>query len=198
MKLLKEKTQLELKSRDAFLSELIQKANSVKSKVHRVFEGKQRNQDQLRESLNDIELGVAQIYDLKADSDAMSGELRDHIMDLFNRTIIGLLKKQQKLVDNLKQQEIEWQATCNKLIEDQQMARQDQDKLEDKLEQAESKLNSLKGEHYNLVADNRDKDEKLIEERQNSVNSEYLKNILMSYFMTEDPTVQINLIRVVF
>lgn len=118
MKLLKEKTQLELKSRDAFLSELIQKANSVKTKVHRVFEGKQRNQDQLRESLNDIELGVAQIYDLKADSDAMSAELRDHIMDLFNRTIIGLLKKQQKLVDNLKQQEIEWQATCNKLIED--------------------------------------------------------------------------------
>jgi len=40
MKLLKEKTQLELKSRDAFLSELIQKANSVKTKVHRVFEGK--------------------------------------------------------------------------------------------------------------------------------------------------------------
>ena len=35
-------------------------------------------------------------------------------------------------------------------------------------------------------------------ERENSVNSEYLKNILMSYFMTADPSVQINLIRVVF
>ena len=35
-------------------------------------------------------------------------------------------------------------------------------------------------------------------ERQNSVNSEYLKNILTSYFMTVDPKVQLNLIRVVF
>lgn len=46
--------------------------------------------------------------------------------------------------------------------------------------------------------DNREKSEKLTQERQNTVNSEYLKNILMSYFMTNDPTVQTNLIRVVF
>lgn len=46
--------------------------------------------------------------------------------------------------------------------------------------------------------DNKEKSEKLTLERQNSVNSEYLKNILMSYFMTNDATVQINLIRVVF
>jgi len=59
-----------------------------------VFEGKQKNQDQLREALNDIELGVAQIYDLKSESDVMAGELRDHIMELFNRTVMGLMKKQ--------------------------------------------------------------------------------------------------------
>ena len=46
--------------------------------------------------------------------------------------------------------------------------------------------------------DNRDKAEKLTQERQNSVNSEYIKNVLMSYFMTSDPSDQINLIRVVF
>ena len=128
----------------------------------------------------------------------MSGELRDHVMDLFNRTVIGLIKKQNKLAESLKKQDHEWQATCDKLISDQQQARQDQEVLEEKLEQTTAQLNNLKGEHYNLVADNRDKDEKLTLERQNSVNSEYLKNILMSYFMTADPTVQINLIRVVF
>jgi len=46
--------------------------------------------------------------------------------------------------------------------------------------------------------DNKEKSEKLTLERQNSVNSEYLKNILTSYFMTNDASVQINLIRVVF
>ena len=51
---------------------------------------------------------MAQIYDLKAESDVMAGELRDHIMELYNRTVIGLLKKQQMLTGGLKQQEIEW------------------------------------------------------------------------------------------
>jgi hypothetical protein len=46
--------------------------------------------------------------------------------------------------------------------------------------------------------ENKDKSEKLDRELANSVNLEYLKNIIMSYFMTNDPKVQINLIRVVF
>lgn len=69
------------------------------------------------------------------------------------------------------------------------MARQDQDKLEDKMEQYVTQLNSMKSEHYSLKAENMEKDEKLTLERENSVNSEYLKNILMSYFMTADPSV---------
>ena len=52
-----------------------------------------------------------------------------------------------------------------------------------------SQLNSLKSEHYKLVTENQDKDDQLTMERQNSVNSEYLKNILTSYFMTVDPKV---------
>ena len=46
--------------------------------------------------------------------------------------------------------------------------------------------------------DNKETSEKLTQEMANQVNSEYLKNIMMSYFMTEDPKVQMNLIRVVF
>ena len=46
--------------------------------------------------------------------------------------------------------------------------------------------------------ENKDKSEKLDRELANSVNLEYLKNIMMSYFMTNDTRVQINLIRVVF
>jgi hypothetical protein len=48
------------------------------------------------------------------------------------------------------------------------------------------------------MSDNKAKSEKLDREMANSVNLEYLKNIIMSYFMTTDPRVQINLIRVVF
>jgi len=43
--------------------------------------------------MNEIEMSVAQMYDLKADSDGVALELRDHFMDLYQRTVIGLLKK---------------------------------------------------------------------------------------------------------
>jgi hypothetical protein len=48
------------------------------------------------------------------------------------------------------------------------------------------------------MSDNKAKAEKLDREMANSVNLEYLKNIITSYFMTTDPRVQVNLIRVVF
>ena len=50
-------------------------------------------------------------------------------------------------------------------------------------------MNSLKSEHYKLVTENKEKTAELTLERENAVNSEYLKNILMSYFMTNDATV---------
>ena len=74
------------------------------------------------------------MYDLKADSDGIAVQLRDHFMDLYQRTVVGLLKKHQVFEDKIAQQEDEWQATCDKLIEDQQIARQEQDRLEERLE----------------------------------------------------------------
>lgn len=93
MKVTKDKTLIELRQRDEFLQQLIEHSTKLRTKVHRVFEGKVKSSDKIREALNEIELGVAQIYDLKADSDRMSSELRDHVMELFNRTVMGLLKK---------------------------------------------------------------------------------------------------------
>ena len=58
------------------------------------------------------------MYDLKADSDGVAIEVRDHYMDLYQRTVVALLKKQQAFEDRITQSEAEWQATCDKLIED--------------------------------------------------------------------------------
>ena len=59
-------------------------------------------------------------------------------------------------------------------------------------------LNELKQEHYNVMAANEESNEKLRSELSNSMNVHYLKNILISYFTTNDCSVQINLIKVVF
>ena len=45
---------------------------------------------------------------------------------------------------------------------------------------------------------NEENTEKLKVELENSLNASYLKNVLSSYFSTNDVTVQINLIKVVF
>lgn len=58
--------------------------------------------------MNEIEMSVAQMYDLKADSDGVAIEVRDHFMDLYQRTVIALLKKQQILEDRLAKDESEW------------------------------------------------------------------------------------------
>lgn len=59
-------------------------------------------------------------------------------------------------------------------------------------------LNKLRSEHYQLSTEHSEKSEQLQHEMENSVNHEYLKNILISYFSTNDNTVQSNLLRVVF
>lgn len=52
---------------------------------------------------------------------------------------------------------------------------------------------ALKQEHYSLINDTKEKEDKLSKELENSVNAHYLKNILMSYLTTADPSVQANL-----
>ena len=59
-------------------------------------------------------------------------------------------------------------------------------------------LNQLKTDHYNVQKAHEENSEKLKTEINNSLNSHYLKNVLTSYFTTNDTTVQINLIKVVF
>lgn len=59
-------------------------------------------------------------------------------------------------------------------------------------------LNQLKTDHYKVVKANEENTEKLKTEINNSLNSHYLKNILTSYFTTNDATVQVNLLKVVF
>lgn len=50
-------------------------------------------------------------------------------------------------------------------------------------------LNQLKTDHYKVVKANEENTEKLKTEINNSLNSHYLKNILTSYFTTNDATV---------
>jgi len=70
--------------------------------------------------------------------------------------------------------------------------------LQAKISTMTTQLNDLKTDHYKLVKANEENTAKLKNELSNSLNSDYLKNVLSSYFSTNDTTVQANLIKVVF
>ena len=129
-------------------------------------------------------------------------EIKNHLIDLYQRVGVSLLKKHLVYQDKLHQSSNEWQETCDQLINEHQSLKDDRERTEAelhlKIKQMTDQLNQLKTDHYNVQKAHEENSEKLKTEINNSLNSHYLKNVLTSYFTTNDSTVQINLIKVVF
>jgi len=130
---------------------------------------------------------------VKDDKGGILSEIRDHFIEIYNKVGVGLLRRHVYYEERFQKQELEWSAACDKLIEDHQQMKEDKERSEEKQKERiyalESQLNEMKIEHYSLINDNKDKAEKLNKELQNSINSHYLKNILISYLTTSDPSV---------
>ena len=58
--------------------------------------------------------------DLKDESGSVLGDMRDHLIEVYQRIGLGLLKRQLVYDEQLSKQESEWRATCDKLIDDHQ------------------------------------------------------------------------------
>ena len=129
-------------------------------------------------------------------------EIKNHLIDLYQRIGINLLKKHASYCEKMLTMDRDWQETCDTLINEQQTLKDDRDRneaeMQSKIKQMTEQLNQLKMENYAVVKANEENTEKLRVELNNSLNAHYLKNVLSSYFSTNDTTVQINLIKVVF
>lgn len=71
-------------SRDQFLTHLLEKSNALKSKIIKLCntdpKGKSLN---LKQTLQDVEQGQAQILSLKTETDYVAIEMRDHVLDIY-------------------------------------------------------------------------------------------------------------------
>ena len=87
----------------------------------------------------------------------------------------------------------DWQETCDTLINEHQTLKDDRDRneaeMQAKIQSMAVQLNQLKTENYDVVKANEENTEKLRVELSNSLNAHYLKNVLSSYFSTNDTTV---------
>lgn len=129
-------------------------------------------------------------------------DIKNHLVDLYQRVGIHLLRKHQQFQEKLQTCNSEWQVTCDQLINETQSLKQEREKVDSEHQalvfKLTTQLNELKTEHYKIQQTNEENTAKLKSELSNSLNVHYLKNILSSYFTTTDTTVQQNLLKVVF
>ena len=199
----------EMQERDNALSMLIEKSIDIKSSIQSINEkasnqfqsNKASRKSNISEHIQELELQIQNMMDSKS-QDQNIIEIKNHLIDLYQRVGINLLKKHLVFCEKLHSQNSEWQETCDQLINENQSLKEDREKSDNetsiKIKTLTEQLNELKTDHYNVVRANEESTEKLKSEISNSLNSHYLKNVLTSYFTTQDPTVQINLIKVVF
>lgn len=221
-----------MQDRDNALTLLIEKSIDLKSIVMSIDEkasnqmlavrsqsqqlgAPKRKQSNLSDLIQDLEMQITAMMNVRSGSINPDGsgsgrqsddqnvvEIRNHLIDLYQRIAVGLLKKHQQYVEKLQTTEQGWQQTCDKLINEVQSLKEEKERQEIQMsEQVRAKteqLNQLKTDHYKVVKANEENTEKLKTEINNSLNSHYLKNILTSYFTTNDATVQVNLLKVVF
>lgn len=57
-------------------------------------------------------------------------EIRNHLIDLYQRIAVGLLKKHQQYVEKLQTTEQGWQQTCDKLINEVQSLKEEKERQE--------------------------------------------------------------------
>ena len=221
-----------MQDRDNALTLLIEKSIDLKSIVMSIDEkasnqmlavrsqsqqlgAHKRKQSNLSDLIQDLEMQITAMMNVRSGGVNPDGsgsgrqsddqnvvEIRNHLIDLYQRIAVGLLKKHQQYVEKLQTTEQGWQQTCDKLINEVQSLKEEKERQEiqmsEQIRVKTEQLNQLKTDHYKVVKANEENTEKLKTEINNSLNSHYLKNILTSYFTTNDATVQVNLLKVVF
>lgn len=76
------------------------------------------NAAKMAEMMNELELNVTKLMELKEESGSVLVELRNHLIEIYQKVGIGLLKRHMTYDDQLIKQEQDWQQTCDRLIEE--------------------------------------------------------------------------------
>lgn len=207
----RQKHSKEMQERDNALSLLIEKSIDIKTNIQSIDEkatstfAKQGRKSNIADLISDLEMQITNMVSIPGVGSCQDQnviEIKNHLIDLYQRVGVVLLKKHLLYHERLQQSSNEWQETTDQLINEHQTLKDDRDRteaeLQGRIKQLTDQLNKLKTDHYDVKKAAEENSEKLKIEINNSLNSHYMKNILTSYFTTTDITVQINLIKVVF
>jgi len=156
-----------MQERDNALSLLIEKSIDLKSTVMSIDEkatnqfnstGGRKPKTNISDLIQDLEVQVTSIMNMRGVlncEDQNVIEIRNHLIDLYQRMGINLLKKHAFYCEKQQSMNQEWQETCDQLINEHQTLKDDRDRneadLNAKIKTMTDQLNQLKTDHYNVM-----------------------------------------------
>lgn len=137
-----------------------------------------------------MDLSISKFMEL-APPDAVSTELRDHCLDLYQRVVISHLKASIKAEDLSKKK-------INELTDQHASLANEHKREKDRADHLTDDYAKFRQEHFTTVAQLSEQTQKLEAQTANLPNYEYIKNVMIQYFSTNDTAIHINLLRVIF
>lgn len=144
-----------------------------------------------------MELNISKLMELKP-PDSLSTELRDHVLDLYQRVVISQLKQLIKTDDQLKKSEAASEALSERLEKENSHQKEYIKKCEDRADSLTMELGRFKSDHFNLMAQTAENAKKLEDELSTQPNYEYVKNVFINYLSTEDVQHHVQLLKAIF
>jgi len=138
-----------------------------------------------RESLNELELSVGKFMELKS-QDKVLIELRDHLLDLYQRVISSYLKTQVKAEAANAKTLASLESEKDMLQRQFNEAREAIKSLEQRQEDTLARYNMLKAEYQQLADETASQAKQREQEQAEAVNYEFVKNALVSYLTSRE------------
>lgn len=127
-------------------------------------------------------MSVSKLMELKP-PDAVSIELRDHVLDLYQRGVLGLIKDQLKVEDGYKKDKEILEKDLKILEEEFEAVKDQKSRLDLAFEEKIMELARVKSDYFALLAQTQEVQKP---KEEDEPNYEYVKNVLVSYMMTVD------------
>lgn len=141
LKQVRVKQEQETKKKDAFVAALLETSSALKQKMKLAG----------RDCLVQLEMSVSKLMELKP-PDTVCTELRDHVLDLYQRGVLGIIKEKLKNEDQARREKEAADRALSTARQESEAVRGDKQRLDSAFEEKIMELAKFKSDYFALVA----------------------------------------------
>ena len=118
---------------------------SIDEKVNNQFNNKsgRKVKTNIADNIQDLEASVSRMMSMRGLENCQDQniiDIRNHLIDLYQKTSVHLLKKHQAYCEKIHLQDKEWQETCDQLISEHQALKDERDRNENEMTEKITKM----------------------------------------------------------